>query len=54
MENYLELTKEYFSININQEGVVSNFRLNFDMWEDQENLDDFLLELKSVCEIVLQ
>ncbi|MBO5395040.1 MAG: hypothetical protein J6A28_03990 [Clostridia bacterium] len=53
-DNYLELTKECFGIIINQEGVSAHVRLTFDMWEDQERLQDFLLELKATCEVLLQ
>ena len=54
MDNYLEITKECFGIIINQEEVSSNLKLNFDIWEDQDKLIDFLIELKATCEVLLE
>lgn len=54
IDNYLEMTKEYFSININQDGVVSSIKINFETDEDKENLENFLLELKANCEYLLE
>ena len=54
MDNYLELTKDYFGININQNGAKLAIKLLFDPWEDKDKLKDFLIEFKACCEVVGQ
>lgn len=53
MDNYLELTKDYFGITVNQKGANLNIKVLFDLWDDKEKLNDFLIELKAVCDVVL-
>ena len=53
-DNYLEMTKEYFAIKLNNEGFNSNIQINFDKFEDQNKLSDFLIELKAYCEYLMQ
>ena len=48
------MTKEYFAIKINQEEVNSSIQLNFDKFEDQDKLSDFLIELKASCEYLMR
>lgn len=52
--NYIELTKEYFSITVNQEGFMSNLKIDFDNFEDQEELSNFLIELNAYCETLIR
>ena len=52
-DNYLELTKEYFAININQDGVNLVIQLHFDKFKDYDILTDFLIELKATCEYLI-
>ena len=52
--NRLEMTKEYFAIKVDNEGISSYVKINFDMWEDQDKLVDFLIELKAECEVLMQ
>lgn len=54
MDNRLEMTKEYFAIKTDKEGSSSYIKINFDMWDDQEKLVDFLIELKAECEVLMQ
>lgn len=54
IENYLELTKESLVLNINQDGFYLKSMLNFNIWEDQELLKDFLLEWKAYCEVLMK
>ncbi len=54
MDNCLEMTKEYFAIKLNQEGCNSTIQLNFDNFEDQDKLSDFLIELRAYCEYIMQ
>ena len=54
IDNCLEMTKEHFAIKINQEGVNASIQLNFDKFEDQYKLDDFLVELKASCEYLMR
>ena len=54
MDNCLEMTNEYFAIKINQEGVNSAIQLNFDNFEDQDKLSDFLIEVRAYCEYIMQ
>ena len=54
MGNYLELTQDYFAITTDQDGIKTNVRLEFDMFEDQEKLNDLLLELKAYCEVLME
>ena len=54
MDNYLEKTNEYFAIKINQEGFNCSIQLNFNKFEDQDKLSDFLIELKAYCEYLMQ
>lgn len=54
IDNCLEMTKEFFAIKINQEEVNSSIQLNFDKFEDQDKLSDFLIELKAYCEFLIQ
>ena len=51
--NYLELTKEYFAININQDGVYLVHQLHFDKFDDYDILTNFLIELKVTCEYLI-
>lgn len=53
MENYLELTKDYFSIVIKEDGFISTIKLDFDKFEDQEVLSNFLIELNAYCETLI-
>lgn len=54
MGNFLEFTKDFFSISINENGVASNIKLNFNQFEDQEILFDFLNELNAWCETLIR
>ena len=54
MDNCLEMTKDYFAIKINQDGINATIQINFDKFEDQEKLSDFLIELKAYCEYLRQ
>ena len=54
IDNRLEMTKEYFAVKTDKEGSASYIRINFDMWDDQEKLVDFLIELKAACEVLMQ
>lgn len=54
MDNYLELTKDYFGINVNQKGAKLDVKVLFEPWEDKDKLKDFLIELKAGCEVVEQ
>ena len=53
VDNYLELTNEYFALKINQEGIRSIVELEFDK-EDKESLLDFKIELKAWCESLME
>ena len=52
--NRLEKTKEYFAVKTHNDGCSSYIKMDFDMWEDQEKLADFLIELKAMCEMLIQ
>ena len=52
MGNFLELTKDYFCISINQNGAESNIKLDINQFEDQEILTNFLIELKAYYEVL--
>lgn len=54
IDNCLEMSKEYFAIKINQEGFDSISKLNFDSFEDQDKLSDFLIEFKAYCEYLMK
>jgi len=54
MENYLELTKAFFNISVNQDGVKSNIKIEFDKFEDQDILSEFLIELNAWCETLIK
>ena len=48
------MTNEYFAIKYNQKGCSSTIQLNFNKWEDQDKLLDFLIELKANCEVLME
>ena len=50
LNNYLEVTKQFFVLTTNQDGIISEVKLNFENCEDQENLDKFLIKLREACE----
>ena len=54
INNYLEMTNDYFLVSINQDGYSSNLKILFDGSEDFEILTDFLIEFKAVCETLLE
>ena len=54
IDNYLELTKEFFGVNIEQNGFSSRVKLEFEGLEDQESLDNFLLELRAYSEVLMK
>ena len=54
IDNYLEMSKDYFAIKLNQEGINTNIQLNFNKFEDQDELSNFLIELKSNCDFLIQ
>ena len=52
--NYLQLSKDFFQMAINQEGFVSNVKIDFDKFEDQDVLSNFLIELNAWCETLIK
>ena len=50
LNNYLEVTKQFFVLTTNQGGIISEVKLNLENCEDQENLDKFLIKLREACE----
>lgn len=54
IENHLELSKESLILNIYQNGLLVRTELKLNIWEDQEFLEDFLLEWKAYCEVLME
>ena len=54
IENHLELSKESLILNIYQNGLLVRTELKLNIWEDQEYLEDFLLEWKAYCEVLMK
>ena len=52
INNHIEITKDYFGITVDQDGVVSNINVNFDIQKEQDKLFEFMLEFKAVCEVL--
>lgn len=52
IDSYLEMSNEYFEMVINQDCLKSSIKIIFEIAEDKVVLEDFLLTLKSICEVI--